>query len=133
MREAIAALKEYKKTFTFVVDALCKRKNMISSKDMKDVGLMTKSFREKLNGAQAFEEEHSKNPHFTGYKQEQEAFLKYINSLGKFTANEKNHKIDESKLELQKFTRVLFKRTQEIMTELKERKKKVNEEAEGVK
>lgn len=98
---------------------------------MKDVGLMTKNLREKLNGADAFEEEHSKNPHFTGYKQEQEKFLDYINSLGKYSAKEEGHKIDESMLELQIFTRVLFKRTQEIMAILKERKKMLNEEAEN--
>ena len=131
MKDAIAAFKEYKKTFTFVVDALCKRKNMIITKELKDTGLMTKPLREKLNGAVAFEEEHSKNPHFTGYQKEQEAFLEYVNTLGKFSTGDKGHKIEESKLELQIFTRVLFKRGQEIMTLLKDRKKLLNDQAEN--
>lgn len=127
LKKTISDLKTYKKKWTQIVDSFCKRRTQVDTKELQDVKVMTKKLREQINAAKAFEAECQEgNKFFSGYESEQEAFLNYIESLGKISAGEKEHKIALIKLELQKFTRVVFKQSTESMKLYKDRKKVVN-------
>lgn len=90
---------------------------------------MSKKLRIVINEIKEFAELNSKNPHFTGFEEEQEKFLAWIEDLGTYDAGQTDHKISEINLFASKVTRAMLKAKNTAMAIFKARKKELNANA----
>lgn len=130
IKVAIASFRDFKKKWTKVADSFVSRKLQIAKKGKEgEVRLMSKKIRTQINDLKAWEEEQRQSELFVGYEEQQEKVVAFINEM----APKKDLKlVDDLKVVVKELTRLIFKRQNECMTLLKERKKELIALNEGV-
>lgn len=123
--QAMGFFREFKKLWGKIADSFVHRGQQIEKSGEKDVKIMSKKLREELNASEAFEKQCQSNNLFVGYEDGKKAAMKYIEDMGAGT----DFKLakEDAKLEITKFTRIIFKCQNDCMKLIKDKKKALKE------
>lgn len=121
---SMSAFREYKKLWAKVADAFVTRGQILEKTGKTDQEYVNNKIRAEIAIAEEFANQHAENKEFTGFEDQRKKLFAYIEGIGK---DQKKGK-EDIKPEITTFTRLIFKLQNQMMANIKTRKKEIKAE-----
>lgn len=121
--ESMAAFRDYKKLWAKVADAFVTRGQQLDKSGKTEEVYVHDKIKAEITVAEDFAKKHADNKEFTGFEDQRKKLFNFIEGIG---TDQKKGK-EDIKTEITTFTRLLFKLQNQMMANIKTRKKQLKD------